>query len=185
MLWSKKIFCILEITLPWIPSLGKRGRQYIENYQKYMKTFYPDIWDCRYRISAKAIIRDSEGRFLLAWKKMKVHEITESKWDFPWWWIEHWHDVFQTLEKEIQEEMELKVTHIEKNPKYFFVGESACWNIPLALVFYEIKTNHLDFTPSDECQKIWFFTLEEALKENLWPSIRTLLGEAKEKFGEF
>ncbi len=150
-----------------------------------MKSFYPDIWDCRYRISAKAILRNSEGRFALCLKEMMVHGELQTKWDIPGGGIDHGEDAMQTIQREIMEETWLEVTSINPHPTYFFVWESACGNVPIGLVFYEVITKNFDYTPTDECRELRFFTLEEALQADIYPAVKTSLEEAKELFGEF
>lgn len=150
-----------------------------------METKYEWIKECHYRVSAKAILRNPEWKFALCMKEMKIDWTVQSNWDFPGGWIDHWEDVFETLEREIMEEMWLKVTNIKPSPKYFFIGESACWKVPLGLVFYETQVSNFDYISSDECRELRFFTLEEALEENLWPAVRSNLEEAKKLFQGF
>lgn len=118
-------------------------------------------------------------------KEMKIDWILQSNWDFPDGWIDHGENVFNTLEREIKEEMWLSVTKINPHPKYFFLGESACTRVPLGLVFYETRVENFDYTESDECRELKFFSLDEALESNLWPAVRTNLEEAKKLYWGF
>lgn len=147
-------------------------------YKISMKNFYSDIGDCRYRISAKAIIRDENGRFGLALEHT-------GKYDFPWWGIDHGEYPEQTIVREIQEETWLAVLSHSKTPKYFFVAESTNWKVPLGLVFYEVVVENFKITPSNECQSLDFFTLEEALDANLYNGARMVLERAKKLYGDF
>jgi 8-oxo-dGTP diphosphatase len=45
----------------------------------------------------------------------------------------------------------------------------------IANVIYEIKLQDLDFTPSDECQELRFFTLDEMNQVKLFPNVQQLL----------
>jgi len=45
----------------------------------------------------------------------------------------------------------------------------------VANVIYEIKLQDLNFTPSDECQELRFFTVEEAKREDLFPNVKKFL----------
>lgn len=150
-----------------------------------MKNFYPDIWDCRYRISAKAILRNPEWKFALCMKEMMINGELHKKWDIPWGGIDHGEGALTTLRREILEETGLTITHIDPRPKYFFVGESTCWNVPMWIVCYDVEVEHFDYTPTDECREMRFFTLDEALEADVYPAIRTSLEEAKRVFGEF
>lgn len=150
-----------------------------------MKNFYPDIWDCRYRISAKAILRNPEWKFALCMKEMMVNVELHKKWDIPWGGIDHGEHPLNTIKREIKEEMGLTVTKIHPNPKYFFIWESSCGNVPLGLVFYETEVEHFDYTETEECRELRFFTLQEALEEDLYPAVRSVFEEVQESFGDF
>lgn len=43
-------------------------------------------------------------------------------------------------------------------------------------MLFEVTLENLDFTASDECIEIRFFTKGEALKENLFSNVQTFLG---------
>ncbi len=150
-----------------------------------MKTSYPHVRDCHYRISAKAILRNPEWKFALCMKEMMVHGQLVSKWDIPGGGIDHGEDAFTTLHREIMEETGLTIKHIDPQPKYFFIGESTCRTIPFAIICYEVQVEHFDYIQTDECREMKFFTLEEALEANVYPGIKTSLEEAKRVFGEF
>lgn len=150
-----------------------------------MKTSYPNVRDCHYRISAKAILRNPEWKFALCMKEMMVHWEMQSRFDIPGGGIDHGEDALTTLRREIMEETGLTVTYINPQPKYFFVGESTCETVPLGLLFYEVEVEHFDYTPTDECREMKFFSLEEALEADVYPAIRTSFEEAKRVFGEF
>jgi len=150
-----------------------------------MKTFYADIWDCRYRISAKAILRNPEWKFALCLKEMMVHWELHSRFDIPWGGIDHGEDAISTLTREIHEETGLKVVSIEPRPKYFFVWESTCWNVPLGLIYYEVQVENFDYTPTEECREMKFVTLDEALEADIYPAVRSSLEEVKRLFWAF
>ncbi len=99
------------------------------------------------------------------------------KWDIPGWGAEHWEDVYTALEREVGEEMWLKITHINPNPKYFSLVESAAKKIPLGIILYEAEVENLNYIPSEECQEIKFFTFEEALKANTFHAVRYMFEE--------
>ncbi len=99
--------------------------------------------------------------------------------------IEHGEDVFDALSREILEEMWLTVTYIEKQPKYFFPAWSIDWITPLALICYEVTVESFDYTETDECREMKFFTLEEALEEDIFPWVQTTLLQAQKQFWLF
>lgn len=145
-----------------------------------MKKYYPNIWDCRYRISAKAIIKNSQWKIALALKEMMIAWEIQTKWDIPWGWIEHWDSVEKTLKKEIMEEMWLKVTKVSKFPLHFTLAESANGTTPLWLLYYEVEVENFHYTPSNECRELKFFSIEEVLNEELWSAVRITLEEMRE-----
>lgn len=107
---------------------------------------------------------DETGRFLLA---RKIHE----GWELIGGGLDHNEDPHDGLRREVMEETSLKVTYISPTPKYFYTFPKEGREGYAANVIYEIKLENLDFVPSDECQELRFFTVEEAQVVN--PSIRT------------
>lgn len=82
------------------------------------------------------------------------------------------------LSAEIEnEEMKVPVTWIAENPCYFLMGQFQSekrrgqW---YANVLYEVKLEHLRYTPSDECQDARFVNSEEAVKLNAFDSVHKL-----------
>lgn len=45
----------------------------------------------------------------------------------------------------------------------------------MANVLYEVTIKDLHFTPSDECQELRYFSIEEARKENILPNVEKFL----------
>ncbi|NDK09453.1 NUDIX domain-containing protein [Candidatus Gracilibacteria bacterium] len=150
-----------------------------------MKNIYEGVKQCHYRISAKAILRNSEGKFALCLKEMLVDGVLQSRLDIPGGGIDHGETAIETIKREIFEEMGLIVRHIDPSPKYFFTGESTCTRIPMGIVCYETEVENFDYTPSEECRVMNFYSLEEALNADLYPAVRTSLEEAQKLFGKF
>jgi len=150
-----------------------------------MKNIYEWVKQCHYRISAKAILRNSEWKFALCLKEMLVDWVLQSRLDIPWGWIDHWETAIETIKREIFEEMWLIVRHIDPSPKYFFTWESTCTRIPMWIVCYETEVENFDYTPSEECRVMNFYSLEEALNADLYPAVRTSLEEAQKLFWKF
>jgi ADP-ribose pyrophosphatase YjhB (NUDIX family) len=120
--------------------------------------------DCFYRTSAKALILDEGGRFLLMLEKKGV-------WELPGGGLDFGENPHECLVREIQEEMGLELVHIAERPTYFLTAPRRDGKGWIANVIYEVRVKDLDFVPSDECVEIRFFTAEEAAKENLLPHV--------------
>ncbi len=117
-----------------------------------------------YRISVKGIVIDETGRFLLAREQ-------DGSWELIGGGLHHGEDPIEGLKREVMEETGLEITFVSPTPKYFFTFPKEGREGHAANVVYEMKLNHLNFTPSDECLELRFFTVEEARKVK--PSIRT------------
>jgi len=120
------------------------------------------IPDNFYRLSIKALIFDDNNKFMM---------IKEDNgfWDFPGGALDFGESIKDCLRREISEEMGLTVTSIADNPSCFFTSlkKNGIW---IANVFYKTTVVDLAFTPSNECVDIRFFTVDEALKESMFPS---------------
>ena len=121
-----------------------------------------------YRVSVKGLVVDETGRFLLS------REDTDT-WDMLGGGLGHGEDPIAGLKREIMEETGLIVTSISPTPKYFITAQRHDHDTFIANVIYEIKLASLDFTPSEECQELRFFSVEEARKVNTFPAIHKLL----------
>ncbi len=120
-----------------------------------------------YRTSIKALVFDENKKILLT-------KDESGKWDLPGGGMD-WGETPQIcLAREIQEEMDLATTWIADHPSYFYPDQQdkGIW---FTFVIYETKLEHLDFTPSDECAEIGFFTIEEAKKQDIFNSVAAFL----------
>jgi 8-oxo-dGTP diphosphatase len=135
-------------------------------------TDYSQIPACFYRISIKALILDESGRFLLCRED-------NGKWDFPGWWYE-FDDINprEALAREIQEEMGLEVTSVLDTPSYFVTAEHRR-GFQIANILYQTTVEDFNITPSDECQEVQFFTVEEALKKELFNNVTAFCKQYK------
>lgn len=89
--------------------------------------------------------------------------------------LDHNEDPIAALRREIQEETGLAVTDINPSPTYFFTAHKPEKNVYIANVVYEVKIKDLQFTPSDECEELRYFTVKEAKNVTLLPNIEKLL----------
>lgn len=121
-----------------------------------------------YRVSVKGIVIDETGRFLLA-------KEADGRWEMLGGGLDHGEDPIAGLRREIYEETGLEVTYISDTPKYFITAKKVAHPGYTANVIYEVKLKNLDFTASDECQELQFFSVEEAKQVPLFPNVEKLL----------
>jgi ADP-ribose pyrophosphatase YjhB (NUDIX family) len=124
------------------------------------------IPNCFYRISVKALILDNQKRFLL---------VKEDNWlrELPGWWLDFWENPQRCLERELSEEMWISIQSVSHMPSYFITSTNlrGVW---ISNIIYEAQVNIDDiynFKPSWECQAVKFFTIDDAVKEQLFPNI--------------
>jgi ADP-ribose pyrophosphatase YjhB (NUDIX family) len=78
----------------------------------------------------------------------------------------------ENITRELWEESGLKVTWVHTQPSYMVVWEKddkRCW---VAHIFYETTVQDLNFTASDECQELWFFSKDEALQLPIYSTVK-------------
>jgi len=117
-----------------------------------------------YRVSVKGIAIDETGRFLLA-------KEDNGKWELLGGGLDHNEDPITALKREIKEETGLEINEVSATTKYFVTAPKVGREGFVANVIYEIKLKDLNFTPSDECVELRFFTVEEAKKEDIFPQV--------------
>ena len=125
---------------------------------------------CYYRVSIKGIVIDEHGRVLLSREE-------NGKWEMLGGGLDHEEDPIACLKREINEETGLQLAWISSSPKYFITSPrfDSSVNTYMANVVYEIKLKDLDFTPSEECQELRFFSTEEMKAVELFPNVQKLL----------
>lgn len=121
-----------------------------------------------YRVSVKGIVINDDGRILLSRED-------NGMWEMLGGGLDHNEDPIDCLKREIHEETGLKVTYVSENPRYFVTSPRANADTFIANVIYEIKLKDYDFTPSDECQELRFFSPQEMHKIELFPNVQKLL----------
>ena len=119
--------------------------------------------DCFYRVTAKGLlVRD--GKLLL------VEDILTGRpvWDLPGGGLDFGENFQNALRREVLEEMGLEVTTMAEKPTYIYTvrrsapGHKLEWFYTLILAFpFDVK--NLNFTKSDECQRLEFMSKEGML----------------------
>ena len=129
-----------------------------------------DFPDAFYRVAVKGLyVRD--GKVLL------VHDYTgrsdtdpSPEWELPGGGVDFGETFQDALKREVQEEMGLTVTWMDDRPTYIWTtrhgsGKGMDWYW-VCSVFFRFDVEDLDFTPTDECREIRFFSKEE-LQQNI------------------
>lgn len=117
-----------------------------------------------FRVSVKGVAIDETGRFLLA-------KEDNGMWELLGGGLDHGEDPIAALKREFKQETGLEVIEVSATPKYFVTAPKVGREGYVANVIYEVKLKDLDFTPSDECVELRFFSVEEAQKEKLFPQV--------------
>jgi 8-oxo-dGTP pyrophosphatase MutT (NUDIX family) len=120
-----------------------------------------------YRVSVKGIEIDENGKFLLS-------KEDNGMWEFLGGGLAHNEDHMQCLRREIMEETGLRVTYVSSSPKFFVTAPKYGKKGYVANIIYEIKLENHDFVPSDECQELRYFSLEEMKRVKLYPQVENL-----------
>ena len=116
-----------------------------------------------YRVSIKGLmVRD--GKLLLLEDANKLAG-TGPCWELPGGSLDWGEDPIVCLRRELQEEMGLEVETLDERPLYTWSARRENFDsIELyysLVVAYPMTLKSLDFTPSDECMSINFFSKEE------------------------
>jgi 8-oxo-dGTP diphosphatase len=123
---------------------------------------------CFYRVSVKALVRDDQGRILLA-------KESDGVWDLLGGGLDYGEDAVAALRREVNEEAGLTVTSISPAPSYFVTCKHPSADTYIANIVYDVTLTNIDFTPSDECVELAYFTPAQAAEMNILPNVRELL----------
>ncbi|MDD5731545.1 MAG: NUDIX hydrolase [Patescibacteria group bacterium] len=117
---------------------------------------------CFYRVSTKGlVVRD--GKILLVQEK-------DGRWELPGGGLEFDQEIFDSLKREFVEEMGVNVTKITERPIY--VWKQKREKDHRLFIAYKVEIDSLDFTKSDECTDIKFFSKKELKDMNLHINIQ-------------
>lgn len=108
-----------------------------------------------YRVSAKALIFDEQGRLLLSVHKDGDFEIPGGGW-------EHDETFKECLEREVQEELGVRVASI--SPVLFVFHSQNRHGVPMLRVVVRAEIDSFDFKPGDDMVDTRFVTKEELLR---------------------
>lgn len=141
-----------------------------------MSQISPIFPDCFYRVTIKGLcVRD--GKLLLA---RESESLSGQKWELPGGGLVFGEDIPTAFRREIEEEMGLKVTKMSKAPIYTWTWKyenrrGIDWFYSCVLA-YRVEFEDLNITPSEECEAIEFFSVEEMKQLGLGGQVTPLPG---------
>ena len=120
-----------------------------------------DFPDCFYRVTVKGLcVRD--GKLLMI---RESESLSGGKWELPGGGLDFGNDVKTDFSREVTEEMGLTVAKMAESPLYVWTWKNKGkremeWYYSCVLA-YRVEFEHLNITPSEECEEIRFFSKEE------------------------
>lgn len=105
-----------------------------------------------YRVSIKGLAA-KDGKLLLAKEDTGL-------WELPGGGLEHGEKPTDCLLREIKEETGIEAQVLDKKPVYVWTQERED-KVHRFFVGYKVSFPTLEFTPTDECQEMKYFTVEE------------------------
>lgn len=125
------------------------------------KSIYPDTF---YRISLKAVIRDTEGKVLVN------KECDSTTWSLPGGGLEHSESIQEALARELEEEVGYKDTFsfTIRDTARFWIESRQAW---LFWVVYDVVPETYDFSPGTDSTEIAFVdpaTFEATSLQEQW-----------------
>ncbi len=129
-----------------------------------------------FRVSIKGLVFDEQDRMLLCRE-------SNGLWEMLGGGLDHDEEPMAALRREISEETGLEIEWISDRPLLLLTGRRLNASTYYANIIYEIKLASLDFTPTDECQELKFFSADEMLKLDAYPNVTKLAEIIKEQGG--
>jgi len=120
-----------------------------------------------FQISIKGLCFDAQNHLMMIKEE-------DGTWEIPGGRLEAGEEILSTLKREIKEEMGLECEIVDQKP-FCIYSTFDQDTLPRLMIFYKIRLNNLDFTPSDECTEIKFCTKDEITQLNLISQLKSLI----------
>jgi len=121
-----------------------------------------------YRTSVKALIKNQDGEILLAKEE-------NGMWELLGGGLDHGENPQEGLQREVFEETGLKVHSIALQPSFYLTFPVTERKYYAANVLFKAQIDSLDFTPSDECIDLQYFSPEEILqRDDMFQNVQML-----------
>lgn len=124
---------------------------------------YAQLPESFYRISIKALILNTDGKFML----MREND---DRWALPGGGLDFGEKPFECLSRELIEESNIKLLSMQEQPFAFFTAPN-----PLgfynANVVYQAIVDTSDFIPTVECLEFNYFSAHEAMALYTFPGV--------------
>ena len=128
--------------------------------------------NCFYRVTIKGLsVRDG---------KLLMIKESNGRWELPGGGLDFSEDIKLGFEREVKEEMGLKVKHMSERPVYVWPnhiangsGRGIDWFYTL-VVAYEVEFEDLNFTQTNECMELRWYNKEELANLDLTTQMKPL-----------
>jgi len=106
-----------------------------------------------FQVSVKGLFFDKQGKLMMVQEKDGV-------WELPGGRVQKGENLTETLKRECLEEMGLECEVLEKQPSvvYSTIDRKG---LPRLMVCYKVRFKSLEFTPTEECVDIKFWSKDE------------------------
>jgi 8-oxo-dGTP diphosphatase len=120
----------------------------------------PHFPDSFHRVSVKGLCVQ-DGKILLVKEPLPL----SGQWELPGGGLDFGENTHECLKREIEEEMKVPVISVSEQPVYVWTcrfedRRDMEWYYSLVLG-YRIMLAHTNFTPTEECEDVKFFTRDE------------------------
>ncbi len=124
-----------------------------------------------FQISVKGLYFDENDRLMMI---QGEDDKKDDSWEIVGGRVEKGEDLIECLKRECREEIGLDCEVLDSQPCIAYTAIDQV-GFPRVMLFYKIRLNNLNFTPSDECVAVNFFSKEEIRQLNLVSQLQRLV----------